>query len=110
MKKQPSKTDKVFYELMVQNQELQHRLMTNSAHLVAMGIELKISPEKMAEIMVKQQDKISEYAKAMNTAIDTFESERRGTDLPTGQAGAPVDAHAGHNHGPEVTHDTESAS
>ncbi len=76
LKKDPTKTEKVLYELFIQQQGMERNLMTNSALLCAMAMEVKISPEKLAEILIKDNEKIKEYSKQLNAAIDKLEKEK----------------------------------
>lgn len=89
-KKEPSKTEKVLYELFMQQQHLHQSLNTNSAHIVAMGMLLDIAPEKVAELLVNGNDKIKEYSDKINKKIDELEEAKKGKE--------PKEDNTGHNH------------
>lgn len=82
LKKEPSKTEKVLYELYMQTQMMDRSLMTNSALLCAIAMEKGISSQKLAEILIKDNEKIKEYSKVLNEEIGKLEKEK----------------HAGHEH------------
>ncbi len=87
-KKEPSKTEKVLMELMLQHHDINHRTSTNSALVVAACILLGVSPEKLAEQMVTGQDKIKEFSQKVNAELDRLS-----------EAHQKKDGHAGHDHG-----------
>ncbi len=76
LKKEPSKTEKVLYELYMQTQIMDRNLMTNSALLCAIAMEKGINPQKLAEILIKDNEKIKEYSKALNEEIGKLEKEK----------------------------------
>jgi hypothetical protein len=82
--KEPTKTEKILYELMMRQEMMDRNLMTNSALLCAIAMEKGISPQKLAEILIKDNEKIKEYSKALNEEIGKLEKEK----------------HAGHEQGP----------
>ena len=93
-KKEPTKTEKVLYELMMRQEVTDRNLWTTSAHVIGLGMLLSIKPEQIAEFLVNGQEKIKEYGTQINLAIDKLEKER--------QAARPHDHnHEGHNHSHE---------
>lgn len=70
LKKEPSKTEKILYELMMHSQMLDRNLVSNSAHIVALGIILGVKPEKVAELLVSGDEQIKDYGKKINEEID----------------------------------------
>lgn len=89
MKKEPTKAEKMIYELAMHQQMLDRNLVSNSAHIVAMGILLNIAPEKVAEILVSGDDKIKEYGKKINEEIDRLTKDK---SVP------PQPSHGEHGH------------
>ena len=77
LKKEPSKAERALYEMAVHLQHLDRSLVSNSAHAVALGLLLEVKPEKLAEILVNQNEKIKEYGKAINEAIDKLEEAKK---------------------------------
>lgn len=80
LKKEPSKTEKVLYELYMQTQMMDRNLMTNSALLCAVAMEKGIDPKKLAELLIKENGKIKEYSQALNEEIGRLEKEKRAQD------------------------------
>jgi aldehyde:ferredoxin oxidoreductase len=75
-RKEPNKTEKVLYELFMQQQGMERALTTNSALLISLAIQMKIEPEKLAE-MLTENDKIKDYSNKINKKIDEMETARR---------------------------------
>ena len=76
LKKQPSKNEKMFYELAMELQMLDRRTLTNSAHIVALGMLLNVEPEKVAQLLANGGDKIEEYGKKINAEMDRLHKEK----------------------------------
>lgn len=74
--KEPTKTEKVLYDLMMRQEMMDRSLWTTSAHVIALGMLLNIEPEKVAEALVGGQDKIKEYGNKINEAISKLEKEK----------------------------------
>lgn len=77
LKKEPSKTERVLYELMVRQHDLDHRILSTSAHAVALGLLLGADPERVAELLVNGQEKIKEYGNRINKRMDELQSPRQ---------------------------------
>lgn len=91
-KKEPTKNEKMIYELFMQFQGMERSMFTNSSLLIIMAMEAGIKPEKLAELLVNGNDKIKDYSKKINEAIDKLEKEKH----PEHDHG-----HEGHDHGHE---------
>ena len=76
LKKEPTKTEKVLYELFMRQEQFDRSLYTASAHAVALGIILGVEPKKIAEFLVNETEKIKEYGKAINEEIDKLEKAK----------------------------------
>jgi len=76
-KKEPSKTEKVLYELYMQQYMLERNLMTTSAHVVALGILMDIAPEKIAEMLTDGNEKIKDYSDKINKALDEIQQKKQ---------------------------------
>lgn len=96
---EPSKNEKMFYEIAMHLNDLDHRTWSVSSHVLAMGILLNVDPQKMAEILTGDEKQLSEYAKKINEAIQKIEKEKEAKN-----GGKPHD-HAGHDHAHDHTHD-----
>lgn len=82
LKKEPSKTEKMIYELAMNQHNMEKGLWSTSAHVVALGLALGADPKKIADFMVNGDEKIKEFSKTINDEIKRLEAE----------------AHKGHNH------------
>lgn len=102
-KKEPTKTEKVLYELMMRQEMADRNLWTTSAHVIGLGMLLNIKPEQIAELLVQGQDKIKDYGQQINQAIEKLEKEKKANQ-------ADVHNHAGHIHPHEndLAQDTKS--
>lgn len=80
-KKEPSKTEKVIYELFMQQQGMERALATNSALMISLAMLMKIEPEKLAQ-MLADNGPIKEYSDKINKAIDKLETERKEKEAP----------------------------
>jgi hypothetical protein len=76
-KKEPTKTEKVLYELMMRQEMADRNLWTTSAHVIGLGMLLDIKPEQIAEMLVNGQEKVKVYGQQINQAIEKLEKERR---------------------------------
>jgi hypothetical protein len=92
--KEPTKAEKMFYELAMQQQQMERALWSTSAHVVALGVLLGADPQKIAEIIVGGDDKIKEYSNKVNEAIKALEAKNP----------AHHHDHEGHDHEHEHEH------
>ncbi len=76
-KKEPSKTEKVLYELFMHQQHMDQNIATTSATVVAMSSLLNVDPVKVAELLVNGGDKLKEYSKKINDEIDRLSQEKK---------------------------------
>jgi hypothetical protein len=77
LKKEPSKTERMLYELAMHQETIERRQLTNSAHILAMGMLLNVDPEKIAALLANPDDKVKEYGDKINKALDKFYSEQK---------------------------------
>lgn len=82
LKKEPTKTEKMLYELAMQQHSMERGLWSTSAHVVALGLVLGADPKKVAEFMVGGDEKIKEYSKVINEEIERLEKEKRAKAEP----------------------------
>jgi len=99
-KPEPTKNEKMFYEIAMHLNDLDHRTWSVSSHVLAMGVLLKIDPEKMAEILTADEKVLSEYAKKINDAIQKIQKEK----APKSDEKLAEKGHEGHDHGPGEDH------
>ena len=76
LKKEPSKTEKMLYELAMQMHSMEKGLWSTSAHVVALGLVLGADPEKVAEILANGDEKIKEYSNKINAAVQKIEAKK----------------------------------
>ncbi len=84
--KQPTKNEKMFYEIAMQLHDLDYRVWSISSHMLAMGMLLNIDPKKMAEYLTGDENKIKEYAQKINEEIEKIRAAKKpeeGAQPPT---------------------------
>jgi phage-related protein len=69
LKKEPSKTEKVMYELMMHQQQLENQTFSNSMTILAVALALGADAEKIAKFLNTDEEKIKEFGKSINDAI-----------------------------------------
>lgn len=79
--KQPSKNEKMFYEIFMQLNGMERSLFTNSAHIIAMGLVLNVDPEKIAAIMM-DNEKIKDYSEKINEAMKKLQDKTPKNEAP----------------------------
>ena len=77
MKKEPSKTEKILYDLAMQQHSMERAIWSTSAHVVALALAAGVDPKKVAEIMINQDEKVKEYSKQINEEIDRLEKAKK---------------------------------
>lgn len=85
-RKEPTKTEKMIYDLMVNQQMMDHNLISNSAHIVALGILLKADPDKIAELLVNGDQQIKDYGAKINEAIKKLQEQNKTKPVQPSQA------------------------
>lgn len=69
LKKEPSKTEKVMYELLMHQQQLENQTFSNSMTILAVALALGADAEKIAKFLTTDEEKIKEFGKSINDAI-----------------------------------------
>jgi hypothetical protein len=92
-KKEPTKNERMIYELAMNQQHMERSLWSTSAHVVALGLALGADPAKVAELLVNGDDKIKEYSKVVNDKIQELEKAKQPADKvePTIDTEAPTE-------------------
>ncbi len=75
-KREPTKNEKMLYELFLQQQQMEKGLWSTSTLVIASAILNKVEPEKLAELMVKGDEKLKEYSKKVNDEIKKLEGDK----------------------------------
>ncbi len=92
LKKEPSKTEKVLYELMMAQNSMEKGLWSTSSLVLVLAILTKQDPKAIAEMMVNGDEKLKEFSGKINEEIKKLEAEKRPAAQPAG-----ADEH-NHNH------------
>ena len=112
-KKQPTKNEQMFYQLMMNQDMLDRRLWTTSSFVSALCVILEIDPKKVAELLTTGQEKLKVYSQEINTEIDRIEKEQKpnGTENGSQHVGDDHEGHdhTGHNHGPALREELEQS-
>jgi len=82
LKKEPSKNEKMMYQLAMAQQQMEKGLWSTSAHMVAIGILTKVEPEEVAKILASGDEKIKEYSEKVNEAVKKLQEEKAKRDEP----------------------------
>lgn len=98
---EPTKNEKMFYEIAMHLNDLDHRTWSVSSHVLAMGILLNVDPKKMAELLTGDDKTLSEYARKINDEIQKIQKEKAPKE---GEAHSHNDARS-HDHSHEHDHD-----
>lgn len=91
IKKEPSKTEKMLYQLAMNQRDMDRHIMSNSAQILALGVALGVDPEKIAKLLTTDEEKLKEHGKKINEAIQKLAPKDKEHDY----------SHEGHNHGEE---------
>lgn len=76
-KKEPTKNEKMIFELAMHQQSMDRSTATNSAFIAAVALIQNIDPKKVAEFLTTGHDKIKEYSDKINEAIAEIEKAER---------------------------------
>jgi hypothetical protein len=77
LKREPSKTEKMLYELAMAQHQMEKGLLSTSTVAMALAVINKIKPEELAELMANGDDKIKEYSNKVNEAIKKLEEAKK---------------------------------
>ncbi len=70
IKKEPNKTEKFMYELAMHQQQLEQQVFSNSMTVLAVALAAGADAEKIAKLLTQDEEKIKEFGKSINAAID----------------------------------------
>jgi hypothetical protein len=96
LKPQPSKSEKMYLDMMVSLDVLDRRVWSTSSFVTAVAILSKTDPKKVAELLTTGQEKIKAYSKEINDEIDKIEEAEKGKG-----DGEPEGGHDHHGHAHE---------
>jgi len=90
IKKEPTKTEKFMYELAMHQQQLENQTFSNSMTILAVALASGADAEKIAKFLTTDEEKIKEFGKSINAAIDKLKPSK---DMPE-----ETHDHEGHKH------------
>lgn len=70
VKKEPTKTEKFMYELAMHQQQLENQTFSNSMTVLAVALAMGADAEKIAKFLTTDEEKIKEFGKNINAAIE----------------------------------------
>ena len=73
--KEPSKTERMLYELAMNQNQMEKGLWSTSTVVMALAILTKAKPEEVAKLMF-ENEKIKEFSEQVNAEIKKLESEK----------------------------------
>ena len=76
IKKEPTKTEKMLYELYLAHDSMEKGLWSTSTVAMTLAMLNKNSPEEIAELMVNGRDKIKEFSDKINEAVKKLEGDK----------------------------------
>ena len=74
--KEPSKTEKMIYELAMAQNSMEKGLWSTSTLVIVMGILTGQDPQKIAELMVNGDEQIKKFSKKVNEEIKILENKK----------------------------------
>lgn len=81
-KKEPSKTDKMLYELAMAQHQMEKGLWSTSTVVMALAVALKVNAKDVAKFMVNDAE-IKEFSQKVNDEIRLLEAEKNKAQEPT---------------------------
>lgn len=87
LKKEPSKNEKMLYELAMAQNQMEKGLWSTSTLVMVLAILSKTKPEEIAELMVNGDEKIKEFSSKVNEIAKKLdEAKHKDHDHPHDQA------------------------
>ena len=80
IKKEPTKTEKMIYELAMAQHQMEKGLWSTSTVVMALAILTKTKPEDLAELMANGDPKIKEFSEKVNEIIKKKQEEKNPQD------------------------------
>ena len=76
IKKEPTKTEKMLYELAMAQNQMERGLWSTSTLTIVLAMLAKHKPEEIAELMVNGDEKIKEFSAKVNEAVKKLEEAK----------------------------------
>ena len=80
LKKEPSKTEKMLYELAMAQHQMEKGLWSTSTVVMALAILTKTKPEDLAELMSNGDAQIKEFSEKVNEIIKAKQEAKPKTE------------------------------
>lgn len=90
LKKEPSKTEKMIYELVMAQNSMEKGLWSTSSLVIVLALLTKQNPKDIAELMVNGDGKLKEFSGKINEEIKKLEAEKHKTQGPANETGMSV--------------------
>ncbi len=75
VKKEPTKTEKLLYELVIAHNQMEKGLWSTSSVVMALGILTKTDPTEVAKLLV-DDTKLKEYSEKVNAEMKKLQPEQ----------------------------------
>lgn len=79
-KKEPTKSERMIFELAMHQENIERNVYANTNTTLAMALLLGVDAQKIAQLLTTDNQKVKDYAKVINEAIDKLEKERKDKD------------------------------
>jgi hypothetical protein len=76
LKKEPSKTEKMLYELAVNQNQMQKGLWSTSTVAMALALSSNVKAEDLAELIVNGKERIQVFSDKVNEIIKNLEADK----------------------------------
>ncbi len=98
--KEPTKTEKMLYELVMAHNQMEKGLWSTSTVAMALAMLTKQDPKEIAELMVNGDAKLKEYSQKINDEIKKLEEAKHPTSQNATSDRQDHDhpKHEGHEH------------
>jgi len=79
IKKEPTKTEKMLYELIMAHNQMEKGLWSTSTVVMALALLTKTDPKEIAELMVNGDERLKEFSGKVNEEVKKLEAEKHPT-------------------------------
>ncbi len=83
LKKQPTKNEKMIYDLFLHQEDLARSLWSTSSFVTALAYLAKTDPEAIAKLLTNDNQKLKEYSEKVNGFIQEIEKKRKAEEQGT---------------------------
>lgn len=76
VKKEPTKTEKMIYELAMAQNQMEKGLWSTSSLVIVLALLTKQKPEEVAELLVNGDEKLKEFSAKVNEAVKKLDADK----------------------------------